>query len=72
MPVAAQNASPTDAERPLKKARLDVQTSTAIIRPTGDEVAAHRERYASAVPYKYADVGGLVSDELVSEICGSV
>lgn len=34
--------------------------------PSADEVKRHSEDYANAVPYKYAAIGGLINDELVS------
>jgi hypothetical protein len=33
--------------------------------PPAEQVAAHAADYANAVPYKYAAVGGLISDDLV-------
>ncbi|ORY27313.1 putative nucleus protein [Naematelia encephala] len=62
-----RESSPSNTRDP-KRARIDTSTSKYITLPTGDELSAHREQYAQAVPYKYAAIGGLLSDELLEGV----
>ncbi|KAK8844696.1 hypothetical protein IAR55_006545 [Kwoniella newhampshirensis] len=75
--VRARSPSST-APRIAKKAKVDTATTAppgtdkavlgSIQIPSEEEVAAHREKYDHAEPYKYAAVGGLLSDELLEGV----
>lgn len=74
MVAASRSRSPGDtAERASKKAKVGSTSTVPTSGPAKDDlslpapevVKQYKDEYASAVPYKYAAVGGLIKDELV-------
>ncbi|WWD22752.1 hypothetical protein CI109_107245 [Kwoniella shandongensis] len=79
MPTATRPRSSSTAVAPnAKKAKVEAPatapsgTDKAVLGsiqiPSTEEVTAHRERYLKAEPYKYAAIGGLLSDELLEGV----
>ena len=56
----------SDTTGRVKRIRRDTSRSGSTNLPAGDELLGHQTRYAEAVPYKYAAVGALLNDEIVS------
>jgi hypothetical protein len=50
------------------KARPASSSDSGLSIPSGSQLSGQRERYASAQPYKYAAISGLITDDLVSMI----
>jgi hypothetical protein len=69
MPSAVRQRSPSPASRGAspKRARKEPAATAAsgLSLPSGSDLDAHRTAYRSAVPYTYAAVSGLISDEIV-------
>lgn len=60
----------SSAQASQKKARLEATgngfaSSSTLRIPPSDEVSKYHNEYRNAKPYKYAAIGGLISDELV-------
>ncbi|RSH83926.1 hypothetical protein EHS25_005170 [Saitozyma podzolica] len=75
MPSAVRQRSPSSASRGAspKRARKEPAATAAtaasgLSLPSGSDLDAHRTAYRSAVPYKYAAVSGLISDEILEAV----
>ncbi|WVQ82610.1 hypothetical protein IAT38_004741 [Cryptococcus sp. DSM 104549] len=67
--VRTRSQSPAAGRVPKKqRAQQEPTVLSSINIPAPAQVAAYRETYVNATPYKYAAIGGLLSDELLEGV----